>query len=628
MENILSNNASNFAEPSPRRRAGDRAVDLAVEKMVLSDKNMLLESPEAMQKIVHQLQVHQIELEMQNEELRRTQFELETTRQRYFDLYDLAPVGYCTLSEHGLILEANLMAAKIFDASRGDLVNKPISSFIFKGDQDIYYLHRKHLIDTGKPQSYELRILNSNGKSIWVNINATCEKDPEGVALMRKVITDISERKQAEHTLRESEERYHREQYRLDQILKSSNIELGRATVMAEKASAVAEKANHAKSEFLSNMSHELRTPLGAILGFAQLIDSGTPGPTPTQKRNVDQILRAGWYLLDLINEILDLALIESGKLSMSMEPVALSQVLRDCQTMIEPQAEQHCIQVTFVDIKAPLVVQADRTRLKQVLINLMSNAIKYNKPNGTVEVSCTQTPEHVRIWVKDSGQGLAPEQIAQLFQPFNRLGQQNSEEQGTGIGLVMTKRLIELMGGQIGLESTLGEGSNFWVEIQLLTKTNATTADRKAATASTELQEAPHSTALHTLLYVEDNPANLMLVEDIIERRADIHLLTAEDGLSGINLARSAQPTLILMDINLPGMSGVSALKILQRDPLTAHIPVVALSANAIPADIQSGLDAGFFRYLTKPIKIDEFLSTLDTALIFAAQQSDPTIN
>lgn len=628
MDNTLTDNALNCADKTLQRRTEGSTHNISLEKMAISIANMETASPEAMQKIVHQLQVHQVELEMQNDELRRTQFDLETARLRYFELYDLAPVGYCTLSEHGMILEANLMAAKLFDTSRGDLVNKPISSFIFKGDQDIYYLHRKRLIATGEPQSYELRILNNNSKPVWVNINATYEKDADGVPLLRQVITDISERKQTEQILRESEERYHREQHRLDQILKSSNIELGRATVIAEKASAVAEKANLAKSDFLSNMSHELRTPLGAILGFAQLIESGTPPPTPTQKRNVDQILRAGWYLLDLINEILDLALIESGKLSMSQEPVALAQILRDCQTMIETQAEKHNVHVSFTDIKVPFVVNADRTRLKQVLINLMSNAIKYNKPGGSVVVSCIQSSERIRICVKDTGQGLAPDQIAQLFQPFNRLGQENNAEQGTGIGLVMTKRLIELMGGEIGLESTLGEGSTFWVEIQLLAKINATTAERKPAPNPSEELPLQHSTATHTLLYVEDNPANLMLIEDIIERRSDIQLLTAQDGITGIELARRAHPNIILMDINLPGMSGTTALKILQKDPLTAHIPVIALSANAIPADIQKGLEAGFFRYLTKPIKIDEFMATVDTALSFAMETSTNKIN
>ena len=634
MENLPINNAKKFAKKKMHEDADDHVLDISVVKTALPIAHLNMESPEAMQKIVHQLQVHQIELEMQNEELRSTQFELETARLRYFDLYDLAPVGYCTLSEHGLILEANLMAATLFDTSRSDLVNKPISNFIFKVDQDNFYLHRKRLIESGEPQSYDLRIINSKGgEPTWIHLTSTYEKNADGVPILRKVMTDISARKKVEQTLRESEERYHKEQHRLDQILKSSNIELGRATVLAErasaaaeKASAVAEKANLAKSDFLSNMSHELRTPLGAILGFAQLIDTGSPAPTPKQKRNVDQILLAGWYLLDLINEILDLALIESGKLSMSLEPVALSQALRECETMIEPQAEKHGIEVNFVDIDLPYIVNADRTRLKQVLINLMSNAIKYNKPDGTVVVSCIQSSEHIRICVKDSGQGLAPEQIAQLFQPFNRLGQENNAEEGTGIGLVMTKRLIELMDGKIGLESIVGEGSTFWIEIPR--DHTHSTIKRKITQNPLEKLHASQNTSIHKLLYVEDNPANLMLVEDIIERRPDFELFSAQDGISGIELARSKQPNIILMDINLPGISGIDALKILQKDSLTSHIPIIALSANAIPADIQKGLDAGFFRYLTKPIKINELLATIDLAIAFAEETGAHEIN
>ena len=597
-------------------------ADVPVEKVSFPGINLATESPEAMLKIVHQLQAHQIELEMQNQELRRTQFELETARLRYFDLYDLAPVGYCTLSEQGLILEANLMAATLFDTSRADLVDKPISNFIFEADQANYYLHRKLLIKSGEQQSYDLRIINNSGEEpTWIHLTATYEKNADGVPILRKVMTDISARKKVEQTLRESEERYHKEQRRLDQILKNSNIELGRATVLAEKATAAAEKANLAKSDFLSNMSHELRTPLSAILGFAQLIDIGSPPPTPKQKRNVEQILLAGWYLLDLINEILDLALIESGKLSISLEPVALSQVLRDCSIMIESQAEKHGIKVNFTDIDLNFTVIADRTRLKQVLINLMSNAVKYNKPKGTVVVNCVQSPEHIRICVTDSGKGLTPEQIAQLFQPFNRLGQENNTAQGTGIGLVMTKRLIELMMGKIGLGSIVGEGSTFWVEIPR-SDTQAM-IERAPSPNPPEKLYARENLSVGRLLYVEDNPANLMLVENIIERREDLQLFTAKDGVTGIELARGMQPNIILMDINLPGISGLDALKILQKDPITAHIPIIALSANAIPHDVKNGLDAGFFRYLTKPIKIDEFLAAIDLAIIYSNENT-----
>ena len=386
-------------------------------------------------------------------------------------------------------------------------------------------------------------------------------------------------------------------------------------------AMAVAEKANLAKSDFLSSMSHELRTPLSAILGFAQLIESGSPQPTPSQKRSIEQILKAGWYLLELINEILDLSQIESGKLPLSLEPISLNEVVRECQAMIEPQAQKSGIRMTFPRFEIPHFVKADRTRVKQVLINLLSNAIKYNKEGGSVVVDYTvSTPGRIRICVKDTGEGLSPDKLMQLFQPFNRLGKEAGVEEGTGIGLMVSKRLVELMKGEIGVESTIGVGSVFWIDLNLTAEPRRAAAAKPTAVAQAQVQAGAQ---LRTLLYVEDNPANLMLVEDLIARRPDIRLLSATDGNGGIKIARASRPDMILMDINLPGISGIQALKILRADPATAHIPVVALSANAIPRDIEKGLAAGFFRYLTKPIKVNEFMDTLDEALKFAKTKS-----
>jgi signal transduction histidine kinase/ActR/RegA family two-component response regulator len=380
-------------------------------------------------------------------------------------------------------------------------------------------------------------------------------------------------------------------------------------------AMAAAEKANRAKTDFLSNMSHELRTPLNAILGFAQLMDTGSPPPTSSQKRNLDQILKAGWYLLELINEVLDLALIESGKVTLSREPVSLVELMLECRAMIEPQAHKRGITMQFPRFELPQFINADRTRFKQVLINLLFNAVKYNRPGGTVAVECTLQPaDGVRISVRDTGAGLAPGQLAQLFQPFNRLGKEGGAEEGTGIGLVVTKRLVDLMGGVIGADSVVGTGSVFWIEF------NAAAAPRlvfpEAETAAPPRVRAPAGSPARTVLYVEDNPANLELVEQLIARRPDLRLLSAADASLGIEFARVYLPEVILMDINLPGISGLEAMKILRADPVTAHIPIIALSANAVPSDIAQSLAAGFFNYLTKPIKVDRFMQALDDAL------------
>mgnify|MGYP001259466250 CR=1 FL=1 len=423
------------------------------------------------------------------------------------------------------------------------------------------------------------------------------------------VFRNVTEEYAAQQALRDSAA----EQAQLFEALQDKNIEL----VSAKSA---AEKANLAKSNFLSSISHELRTPLNAILGFAQLLEAGSPPPTTTQSVRLHEIIKAGWYLLELINEILDLAVIESGQLSLSREPVSLNEIMRECQAMIEPQAQKRGIRMSFLPFDNSWFANADRTRVKQVLINLLSNAIKYNREHGMVEVKCSlSSPERIRIGIKDSGAGLPPEKLVQLFQPFNRLGQETGSEEGTGIGLVVTKQLVELMGGTIGVESTVGVGSEFWIELA------GDVMPQLAAGNATSRELAPAAqvdAALRTLLYVEDNPANLMLVEQIIEGHPHVRMLSARDGHLGIALARAHLPDVILMDINLPGISGIEALNILREIPATTHIPVIALSANAMLRDIEKGLEHGFFRYLTKPIKINEFMSALDDALQFSEKQ------
>jgi PAS domain S-box-containing protein len=498
----------------------------------------------------------------------------------------------------GIITDVNKQMEALTGCTRDELIGAPFKNYFT--DPERAEASIKLVLSEKKITNYELTARARDGKETVVSYNATTFYDRDrrlqGVFAAAR---DVTELKRFELTLQEK------------------NVEL-------ESAKTVAEKANLAKSEFLSSMSHELRSPLNAILGFAQLMESDSPPPTPTQLESIGQILQAGWHLLKLIDEVLDLAKVESRQVPLSREPVLLSEVMMECQGMIEPQAQQRGIRTTFPQFDIPYYVNADRTRVKQIIINLLSNAIKYNCEQGTVDVDCTVSgPERIRISVKDTGAGLTPEEVAQLFQPFNRLGQEAGSEEGTGIGLVVSKRLVELMGGAIGVESSVGAGSVFWFELISVAEPRLNTEGVEAA--ALPQPHVPREAGVHTLLYVEDNPANLKLVAQIIARNPGIRLLTAVNGTSGIEIARESQPEVILMDINLPGISGFEALRILREDPATAHIPVIAISANAIPRDIATGLEAGFFRYLTKPIKVNTFLDTLNEALDFVVPTVRP---
>jgi len=511
-------------------------------------------------------------------------------------LVTISPDGKITDVNEGLIKVTGVARSGLIDTYFSDYFTEPAKAR--EGYQQVFA--------TGSVVDYPLTIRHCDGSLTDVLYNGSLYKDSGGTVLgMFAAARDITARKLVEA-----------EQKRLDQVLRETNLELQDAKVEAERA-------NLAKSEFLSSMSHELRSPLNAILGFAQLMDSASPPLTEGQKESAAQILQAGWYLLALINEILDLAQIESGKLPLSLEPLSLDEVLADCQAMIEPQARKSGIRVVFAKPDVPLFVSADRTRAKQVFVNLLSNAIKYNRVGGSVEVSSRPRPgDRVRVSFQDTGEGLTPDKLAQLFQPFNRLGQEVGVEEGTGIGLVVSKKLVELMGGSIGVQSTVGVGSVFWIELDAGGPVE-TGGDADLGGVAT-LSDTGSGGPLRSVLYVEDNPANLLLVTRLLARRPDIRLLSAKDGRSGVELAQATRPDVILMDINLPGISGFMALRILAGDSSTAHIPVIALSANAMPRDIEKGLEAGFFRYLTKPIKVTELMDTLDLALEVARKLPD----
>jgi len=383
----------------------------------------------------------------------------------------------------------------------------------------------------------------------------------------------------------------------------------------AQRAEEAAAAANRAKSEFLSRMSHELRTPLNGILGFAQLLE--LDAQNPEQREGIEHILRGGRHLLGLINEVLDIARIEAGKLTISLEPVPAGDVISSALDLVRPQAASRGIRLPAA-IACDGHVMADRQRLQQVLLNLLSNAVKYNREGGTVSVSCDRGPAgRFRLTVADTGPGIAPERMHRLFTPFDRLDAPETSVEGTGLGLALSKGLVELMGGALRAESTLGHGSRFSVELPMVESPT-----RALGRATVTIALEPDQPGVRgTVLYVEDNLSNLRLVERIVTRRPGITLLSAMQGSHGLELAQAHRPDLIVLDLHLPDMSGQEVLAQLRAEPGTREIPVVILSADATPSQVSRLLQQGAHAYLTKPLVVTQFLTLLDELLARAVR-------
>lgn len=401
--------------------------------------------------------------------------------------------------------------------------------------------------------------------------------------------------------------------------LYSQMAEREQVTQDLAKARDQAEKANQAKSKFLSSMSHELRTPLNAIIGFSQLLVKGRRDPlNEKQRRQIGQIENSGQHLLRLINEVLDLAKIEAGHLTLSIEAIAMANVIDDACSTLEANIEAAGISLTCLPTPSRRLVIADYTRTKQILLNLLSNAIKYNCPQGTIDIVTTQLSAEMRISITDSGKGIATERQHELFEPFNRLGAEHDATEGTGIGLAITRQLVEKMQGEIGVESTPGIGSTFWFTLPLAERSASSNAASDAHVEVTDSQRH------FELLYIEDNPTNQRLMEDVMEAFPSIQFQAVMSAEQGLEIMRHSPPDVVLMDIHLPGMNGYQALAMMQQDPLLQHIKVIALSANAMERDLRYGLAAGFCDYLTKPIDIEQLSRKLNQ-LLNAAPRKGP---
>jgi PAS domain S-box-containing protein len=509
---------------------------------------------------------------------KETEQTLQASESRFRQLVENSPVAYLCLDISGYILDTNDKFCQMAGYPREQLLHRNFNRIC---DPDCHVEFIDHFIDGQQmgilPVAEELRLLRGDGGAIIVLVEWRVQLDVEGQFVQcHCVLYDISERKNMENAL-------------LD-------------------AKMAAESANAAKSMFLASMSHELRTPLNVIIGFAELLNIGAPEPLlEAQKPPVAHILKAGRQLLTLVDDVLDLARIESGKLELRMEPVSLDSMLDEMPTTFKRQAAERHIELT-VDNAVGLSVLADAFRLRQILQNLVSNAIKYNREHGRVTIVCQKTEDSVRICVEDTGMGIAEHLQSELFQPFRRLGMETTHIEGTGIGLVLCRYLIEAMHGSMGFKSDAGVGSQFWLELPGVMPAPPALPARADDNQDLSLEGR--------VLYIEDNPVHVSLIEHLFRRIPKVRLYIAQSASEGLAMLKDVSPDLVLMDISLPGMSGLEALKVLKADPLTAQIPVVAVSAAAMVDDIKQGLDAGFLAYLTKPLDITQLLDMIAKVL------------
>jgi signal transduction histidine kinase/ActR/RegA family two-component response regulator len=426
--------------------------------------------------------------------------------------------------------------------------------------------------------------VNRSSEARWLSVSATPIRDESGeIRGIVGVFNDVTERRKTENALKHAKED--------------------------------AERANRAKSEFLSRMSHELRTPLNAILGFAQLLEMGRL--SERHQDSVEQILKAGRHLLELINEVLDVARIESGRLSISIERVAPLEAVQETVTLVESQASKEKIQLYIEAGPAwRSHILTDRQRFKQIILNLISNAVKYNRRGGSVSISAEARDTHLRLSVTDNGPGIAKEKLALLFSPFERLGAERGAVEGTGIGLALSKGLVEAMSGRIGVDSELGNGTTFWIELPIAEGNSP----KDSAAPKADLERLNTSVVADgqtvVVLYIEDNESNFHLIERTLADRTDIRLVAGKLGASAVPLAEETRPHLILLDMHLPDMEGHQVLENLRNNPQTAKIPVVVVSADVTPRQMERMLDAGAAAYLTKPLDIQKLLDAVDGAM------------
>lgn len=512
---------------------------------------------------------------------RRAEEQVLSVMEERETLLNSSPAGICFFKNRQ-VLNANPHMLELFGMTEEELIGQHAGK-LYPSEEDYEEFGRilyPQLV-TGKVVVIEQLMRRKNGSCFMCQITSRFidASNPDKGAIA--IVEDITERKEVEEKLKISQE--------------------------------TADKANRAKSEFLSSMSHELRTPLNAILGFGQMLSLDPDSPlSESQQESVHHIMKGGEHLLELINEILDLAKIESAGAGLSIEGFSPWAVLSDSLPLVQTMADKRGITIVVEEsCNQEVEIRADQTRFKQSLLNLLSNAVKYNRENGRIVIAFQKLDTGMlRVSVSDTGEGIPEDELSELFQPFHRLRHHNHEVEGTGIGLTITKELVEQMNGSIGVKSIEGKGSNFWIELPLFEESKQ--SDNKKTPSAVFKKDNPQVAARGKLLFVEDNPTNLKLMDLIVRPLEDVSMISAHNAELGLELARLENPDLIILDINLPGMDGIEAVKRLKQMERTQDIPVVALSANAMPSDIEKALSAGFVEYLTKPIDVTELLELI----------------